>query len=215
MSLVLVTGSTDGIGLETARQLLAAGHDVVAHARSDARAEDVRAALPGLRDVLVGDLASLARTRAVGEAAAALGRYDAVVHNAGVGGESDRRVTEDGLERIFQVNTVAPYLLTALVPVPAASSTSPPASRSAAGCTWTTCSGSGARGTGCRPTPTASSTTSSSRSRWRGSGPTSGPPPSTPAGSAPGWAARRPPTTCPTVPRPRCGWPPARTRRPG
>lgn len=119
MSLVLVTGSTDGIGLETARQLLAAGHDVVAHARSDARADDVRAALPGLRDVVVGDLTSLEQTRALAAAAAALGRFDAVVHNAGVGGDvSGRELTDDGMERIFQVNTVGPYLLTALLPRP-------------------------------------------------------------------------------------------------
>ena len=118
MSLVLVTGSTDGIGLETARQLLAGGHDVAAHARDDARAADVRAALPGLRDVVVGDLASLAQTRRLAADAAALGPFDVVIHNAGVGGASARTVTEDGLERIFQVNTVAPYVLTALLPRP-------------------------------------------------------------------------------------------------
>lgn len=120
MSLVLVTGSTDGIGLETARRLLADGHDVVAHARSAARAEQVRATLPGLHDVVVGDLASLAQTRDLAARATdAAGRpYDAVVHNAGVGGGSPRTVTDDGLERIFQVNTAAPYLLTALMPRP-------------------------------------------------------------------------------------------------
>lgn len=119
MSLVLVTGSTDGIGLETARQLLDAGHDVVAHARSEARADDVRAALPGLHDVVVGDLTSLEQTHQVAAAATALGRFDAVIHNAGVGGDVARRtVTGDGLERIFQVNTVATYLLTALLPRP-------------------------------------------------------------------------------------------------
>jgi NAD(P)-dependent dehydrogenase (short-subunit alcohol dehydrogenase family) len=120
MSLVLVTGSADGIGLETARQLLAAGHDVVAHARSGSRADDVRHALPGLRDVLVGDLTSLEQTRGLADAATAAGRFDAVVHNAGVGGDVPvRETTGDGLERIFQVNTVAPYLLTALLPRPA------------------------------------------------------------------------------------------------
>ena len=120
MSLVLVTGSTDGIGLESARQLLAAGHDVVAHARDAQRAADVRAAVPGLRDVVVGDLTSLAQTRALADAAtaAAGGAYDAVIHNAGVGGGAPRTVTQDGLERIFQVNTVAPYVLTALMPRP-------------------------------------------------------------------------------------------------
>lgn len=119
MARVFVTGSTSGIGRETARQLLAGGHQVVGHARSAERAEQVRAVLPGLADVVVGDLSSLAQTRAVAEAATAAGPYDAVVHNAGVGGGSPEKVlTADGLERIFQINTVAPYLLTALMPRP-------------------------------------------------------------------------------------------------
>ena len=54
MSRILVTGSTDGIGLETARQLLASGHEVVAHARDSDRAGEVRALLPGLHGVVVG-----------------------------------------------------------------------------------------------------------------------------------------------------------------
>ena len=120
MSLVLVTGSTDGIGLESARRLLDAGHQVVAHARDAQRAAHVRAVLPGLRDVVVGDLTSLAQTRALADAAtsAAGGAYDAVIHNAGVGGGAPRTPTADGLERIVQVNTVAPYVLTALMPRP-------------------------------------------------------------------------------------------------
>jgi NAD(P)-dependent dehydrogenase (short-subunit alcohol dehydrogenase family) len=118
MSVVLVTGSADGIGRETARQLLADGHEVVGHARSESRAESLRAGLPGLRSVVIGDLASLKGTRQLAEAAAAAGPFDTVVHNAGVGGSDQRVVTEDGLEQIFQVNTVAPYVLTALVPRP-------------------------------------------------------------------------------------------------
>lgn len=119
MSVVFVTGSTDGIGLESARQLLAAGHDVVAHARNTERAEQVRTVLPGLRDVVVGDLASLAETTDLAAAAGAAGPFDAVLHNAGIGGGvPERVVTADGLERIFQINTVAPYLLTALMPRP-------------------------------------------------------------------------------------------------
>jgi NAD(P)-dependent dehydrogenase (short-subunit alcohol dehydrogenase family) len=119
MARVFVTGSTDGIGRETARQLLAAGHEVVAHARSAARAEQVRTVLPDLHDVVVGDFSSLAQTREVAAAAMAAGPFDAVIHNAGVGGGARERVeTVDGLERIFQINTVAPYLLTALMPRP-------------------------------------------------------------------------------------------------
>jgi NAD(P)-dependent dehydrogenase (short-subunit alcohol dehydrogenase family) len=119
VSRILITGSSDGIGLESARQLLAAGHDVVGHARSAARAAELRAAVPGVGDVLIGDLASLAQTRDLAASAAAAGPFDAVIHNAGVGGGvSERAVTADGLERIFHINVVAPYLLTALMPRP-------------------------------------------------------------------------------------------------
>ena len=115
---VLVTGSSDGIGRRTAADLVAAGHRVVLHARSDARAQDALAAVPGADGVVVGDLASLASTRELAEAVTARAPFDAVVHNAGVGGGGERAVTDDGLSRIFGVNVVAPYLLTALVPRP-------------------------------------------------------------------------------------------------
>ncbi len=118
MVTVLVTGSTDGIGRQTALDLTGSGNRVVLHARNDQRAEQARIAVPEAVGVVVGDLASLAQTRAVAEGAAAFGPYDAVIHNAGVGGAAERTVTEDGLERIFQVNVLAPYLLTCLMPAP-------------------------------------------------------------------------------------------------
>jgi NAD(P)-dependent dehydrogenase (short-subunit alcohol dehydrogenase family) len=65
--------------------------------------------------VVVGDLASLAETRAVAEAAAGMGIHDAIIHNGGLGGADDRMVTDDGFERIFQVNVLAPYVLTCLI----------------------------------------------------------------------------------------------------
>jgi NAD(P)-dependent dehydrogenase (short-subunit alcohol dehydrogenase family) len=119
MAAVLVTGSTDGIGRQTARDLIDSGHRVVLHARNDQRADQARAAVPDAADVVVGDLSSIAGTRAAAQAAAALGGYDAVIHNAGVGGADERTVTDDGFERIFAVNVLAPYLLTCLIPRPA------------------------------------------------------------------------------------------------
>lgn len=118
MARIWVTGSTDGIGQETARQLLAAGHEVVLHARNGQRADDAREQVPDAADVLVGDLASLAGTRDLAAAAHEAAPFDAVIHNAGVGANAERVVTEDGLERIFQVNVLAPYLLTSLLPRP-------------------------------------------------------------------------------------------------
>jgi NAD(P)-dependent dehydrogenase (short-subunit alcohol dehydrogenase family) len=117
---VLVTGSADGIGRETARTLIRMGHRVVVHARSVARAAEVREAIPGAAEVVVGDLASLEETRTLAAVARRHGPYDAVIHNAGVGGGAPHReVTDDGIERIFQVNVLAPYLLTALMERPA------------------------------------------------------------------------------------------------
>ncbi|GIJ46736.1 short-chain dehydrogenase [Virgisporangium aliadipatigenens] len=119
MARVLVTGSADGIGRETAAQLIALGHEVVGHARNESRADDLRAALPGIGPVVTGELASLAGTTALAEAAVKAGGYDVVIHNAGISGRPARHLTVDGMEQIFQVNVVAPYLLTALLPRPA------------------------------------------------------------------------------------------------
>jgi NAD(P)-dependent dehydrogenase (short-subunit alcohol dehydrogenase family) len=119
MASVLVTGSSDGIGRETAATLLRMGHRVVLHARNVGRAAEAAAAFAGTADVVVGDLASLAETKALAGAARQKGPYDVVIHNAGVGGGVRRReLTVDGLERIFQVNALAPYVLTALMDRP-------------------------------------------------------------------------------------------------
>jgi NAD(P)-dependent dehydrogenase (short-subunit alcohol dehydrogenase family) len=120
MATILVTGSSDGIGRQTASTLAADGHRVVLHARNEERAAQALAAVPQAAAVVRGDLTSLAETREVAQQAAAAGPYDVVIHNAGIGGEQSEPVrTGDGLERIFQVNVLAPYVLTALVPWPA------------------------------------------------------------------------------------------------
>jgi len=108
MSKVLVTGSADGLGRLAARQLVAGGHDVVLHARDRRRADDAIRATPGASGVLVGDLSSVAETRALAEAANAVGRLDAVIHNAAVGYRGPRIETVDGLA----------YLLTVLITRP-------------------------------------------------------------------------------------------------
>jgi NAD(P)-dependent dehydrogenase (short-subunit alcohol dehydrogenase family) len=119
MARVFITGSADGLGLMTARLLLDDGHLVTMHARSEARAADVRSAEPRAEAVLVGDLASTADVRALAARANDAGRFDAVIHNAGIGYREPRRVeTMDGLEHVFAVNVLAPYLLTALITRP-------------------------------------------------------------------------------------------------
>ncbi|MDN3353786.1 SDR family NAD(P)-dependent oxidoreductase [Actinomadura sp. DC4] len=119
MARVLITGSADGLGRLAAERLIDQGHSVTLHARGPERADDARAALPAASGALVGDLAEIAGMRAVAEQANDEGRYDAVIHNAGVGYHKPRRVeTADGLEQHFAVNVLAPYLLTALIDRP-------------------------------------------------------------------------------------------------
>ena len=52
---VFITGSSDGLGRNAAKLLIAQGHTVVLHARNEARAQDALAAAPGAERVLVGD----------------------------------------------------------------------------------------------------------------------------------------------------------------
>ena len=120
MARVLITGSSDGLGLMAGRLLAQQGHLVTFHARNQRRAEDLRHALPGVVDaVVVGDLASLEQTRSVAEQANRIGRHDAVIHNAGIGyRRATREASEDGHELTFAVNVLAAYVLTAVVDRP-------------------------------------------------------------------------------------------------
>lgn len=116
MARIFITGSSDGLGLMAAQLLVEQGHTVVAHARNAQRAEHTRRELPGVKEVLIGDFASLDETRALAGAANQLGVFDAVIHNAAIGyKEKSRRLTSDGLPEVFQINTLGPYVLTALM----------------------------------------------------------------------------------------------------
>jgi NAD(P)-dependent dehydrogenase (short-subunit alcohol dehydrogenase family) len=120
MARVLITGSADGLGFMAAGILAEQGHAVTLHARNERRAEEARRALPSAEAVVIGDLTTIAGMRQAAAAAVATGHYDAVIHNAGIGYREVRRVeTADGLEHVFAVNVLAPYLLTALIPAPA------------------------------------------------------------------------------------------------
>jgi NAD(P)-dependent dehydrogenase (short-subunit alcohol dehydrogenase family) len=112
MASIFITGSTEGLGLGAARELLAQGHRVVLHARSAARAKAV--ADLGC-DVVLGDLASAGETRSVADQVNALGRMDAVIHNAGIFRAPSRGPTPEGHAVTLAVNTLAAYILTALI----------------------------------------------------------------------------------------------------
>lgn len=115
MSRVFITGSADGLGLMAANLLIDQGHDITLHARSEARAQDALGAAPGATNAVAGDLSSVAETRRLAEQLNDI-PFDAVIHNAGIGYREPRRIlTSDGLEHVFAVNTLAPYLLTALM----------------------------------------------------------------------------------------------------
>ena len=119
MARAFITGSSTGLGLMVGELLVEQGHRVVLHARNQARAEDTRRALPETEAVVVGDLSSVAGARSVAEQANKFGRFDAVIHNAGVGYGGGRRLaTDDDLPLTFAVNVLAPYVLTALIERP-------------------------------------------------------------------------------------------------
>ncbi|WP_210248450.1 hypothetical protein [Methylobacterium sp. WL103] len=68
---------------------------------------------------MTDDLSSMRGIREVAEQVNRLGRFDAVIRNAGVGCREPRWIeTEDGLPHVFAVNTIAPYLLTVLIKRP-------------------------------------------------------------------------------------------------
>jgi NAD(P)-dependent dehydrogenase (short-subunit alcohol dehydrogenase family) len=116
MSRIFITGSADGLGQMAARLLVQAGHRVVLHARNDKRAAEALAHVPGAEAALSADLASVEQTQRLAADVNRMGAFDAVIHNAAIGYRESRRVTTvDGLSQIFAINTLAPYILTALI----------------------------------------------------------------------------------------------------
>jgi NAD(P)-dependent dehydrogenase (short-subunit alcohol dehydrogenase family) len=118
MARIFITGSTDGLGRAAARALIDEGHDVVLHARSRERAAAVVDLASRSAGVIVGDLGSAAQTRGVADQVNALGRMDAVIHNAAISSTTGRAPTPEGRAGILAVNVLAPYILTALIERP-------------------------------------------------------------------------------------------------
>ena len=119
MARIFITGSTDGLGLEAARLLLGEGHEVVLHARSRERAAQLGGVAGQAAGIAVGDLANAAETRGVAEQVNAIGPMDAVIHNAGIYTAPTRGSTPEGHAGTLAVNTLAPFILTALIERPA------------------------------------------------------------------------------------------------
>ena len=118
MARIFITGSTDGLGRAAARALIDDGHLVVLHARSRERAAAFDDLAPQSAGLVVGDLGSAVETRSVADQVNAIGRMDTVIHNAGAYATAGRSPTPEGHPSILAVNTLAPYMLTALIERP-------------------------------------------------------------------------------------------------
>lgn len=106
MARIFITGSSDGLGLLTAKALLSKGHEVVLHARNEDRKRDIAKEVSGAT-ILTADLGDIQQTIRLADEVNVLGRFDAVIHNAGV-------YTAAG-DQILNVNVLAPYILTCMI----------------------------------------------------------------------------------------------------
>jgi NAD(P)-dependent dehydrogenase (short-subunit alcohol dehydrogenase family) len=119
---VLVTGSTDGLGRGLARELAGRGATVLLHgrdaAKGDAAVREIGSATGSEQLAFyLADFGSLDHVRELaGRILAEHDRLDVLVNNAGLGaGRSERELSGDGHELRFAVNYLASFLLTHLL----------------------------------------------------------------------------------------------------
>lgn len=98
MSTIFITGSTDGLGLHSAKMLMDKGHEVIFHAKDIKRADELKQTIPDAK-ILVADLTDFEQVKALAKEVNALGELEAIIHNAGVFHSSS--------EEIFKVNVLA------------------------------------------------------------------------------------------------------------
>jgi NAD(P)-dependent dehydrogenase (short-subunit alcohol dehydrogenase family) len=104
MKKIFITGSTTGLGLLAGQLLMKQGHSVILHARSD------KSSMTEKVPYVIGDISNIDCVKSVAEQVNASGPLDVIIHNAGV--------YTAGSEELFNVNVLAPYLLTTLLPKP-------------------------------------------------------------------------------------------------
>ena len=115
---VLITGATDGLGLEIARRLAASGVTVLAHGRDEEKLGRVVSELGDNAEAYLADLASLDEARTLAQKVAAEhSELDILINNAGVA-TMERQTSADGYELDFAVNYLSHFLITLeLLPV--------------------------------------------------------------------------------------------------
>lgn len=115
---ILITGSTDGIGLRTAKTLAMQGHTILLHGRSPSKLAAAAADLGGGVKTYAADLSNMAEVeKLAAEVTTSNDPLDVLINNAGVYKVANP-TTPDGFDVRFMVNTFAPYVLTnALLPI--------------------------------------------------------------------------------------------------
>ncbi|KAK4949832.1 hypothetical protein LTR10_011674 [Elasticomyces elasticus] len=111
---MLVTGTSSGIGIETVRALKATGAKIYATARNLAKGRKALADIlqPGKVELLQLDTASSASVRACAEAFLAKeSQLNVLINNAGIMALPERTLTQDGHEAQFQTNHLGHFLL--------------------------------------------------------------------------------------------------------
>ncbi|MEM7289473.1 MAG: SDR family NAD(P)-dependent oxidoreductase [Pseudomonadota bacterium] len=112
---ILITGSTDGIGLLTAKKLATDGYNVLLHGRNEAKLSAAAKEVGGNVETYRADLSSVDDVKAL--AAGILEKHnklDVLINNAGVL-KTPKPILDNGLDARFMVNTFAPYMLTELL----------------------------------------------------------------------------------------------------
>ena len=117
---VLITGSTDGIGKQTAIDLVKMGANVIIHGRNEEKALNTLSEIQEFSgsdqlDYVYGDLSSFSQIRDISKQLHSKYYFlDALINNAGVNFWKKRTSTE-GIELTLAVNYIAPYMLTLLL----------------------------------------------------------------------------------------------------
>lgn len=110
MAKIFITGSTDGLGLFTAKALMEQGHELYLHARNQERKLQLLENTPSASAVFVADFTDVHQIIQLANEVNNIGKFDAIIHNAGVYNDSGKD--------IFTVNVLAPYILTCIIDKP-------------------------------------------------------------------------------------------------